>query len=52
MKIYITDDFDPDKIIDSGQCFRPKRLDDGRYRFITGSLSKYLQRHGNKNGRP
>lgn len=36
MKIYITDDFDPDKIIDSGQCFRPKRLDDGRYRFITG----------------
>ncbi|MDU7053894.1 MAG: DNA glycosylase [Dialister sp.] len=36
MKIYITDDFDPDKIIDSGQCFRPNRLDDGRYRFITG----------------
>ena len=36
MRIHIDDDFDLDKIIDSGQCFRPQRLDDGRYRFITG----------------
>lgn len=35
MKIHIDDDFDLDKIIDSGQCFRPQRLPDGRYRFLT-----------------
>ena len=34
--ILIDDDFDLDKIIDSGQCFRPCRIGDGAYRFITG----------------
>ncbi len=36
MKIQIQDDFDPGKIMDSGQCFRACRLSDGCYRFITG----------------
>ena len=36
MKITIDDDFDLDKIIDSGQCFRPRRIEDGVYSFITG----------------
>ena len=35
MKITIDDDFDLDKIIDSGQCFRPSRTGD-TYRFVTG----------------
>ena len=35
MKITIDDDFDLDKIIDSGQCFRPSRTGD-IYRFVTG----------------
>lgn len=36
MQLSLTDDFDPDKIISCGQCFRPRRLPDGRYRFVTG----------------
>ena len=36
MKITINDDFDLDKIIGSGQCFRPCRTRDGVYRFVTG----------------
>ena len=36
MNITIDDDFDLDKIIDSGQCFRPRRIEDGVYSFITG----------------
>ncbi|MBR1451099.1 MAG: hypothetical protein IJ591_05215, partial [Lachnospiraceae bacterium] len=36
MKITVDDDFDLDKIINSGQCFRPRKNDDGTYRFITG----------------
>ncbi|MCR5734780.1 MAG: DNA-3-methyladenine glycosylase 2 family protein [Lachnospiraceae bacterium] len=34
MKIQISDDFDLQKIDDSGQCFRVKRDKDGSYRFI------------------
>ena len=34
--ITIDDDFDLDKMIDSGQCFRPRRLEEGVYRFVTG----------------
>ena len=30
--VAIQDDFDLDKIIESGQCFRPQKLADGRYR--------------------
>ena len=37
MNIKITDDFDLQKIADSGQCFRVKAFPDGMYRFITGS---------------
>ena len=36
MKITITDDFDLDKIINSGQCFRAKKIGDDTYRFVTG----------------
>ena len=35
MQIQIHDDFNLKKIIESGQCFRAKRLPDGCYRFIT-----------------
>ncbi len=36
MKITIDDDLDLDKIINSGQCFRPKKTGDRSYTFITG----------------
>ena len=36
MQITVTDDFNLDKIIKSGQCFRAEKLVDGKYRFITG----------------
>jgi N-glycosylase/DNA lyase len=36
LKITVDDDFDLDKIINSGQCFRPRKTEDGIYRFITG----------------
>ena len=31
MQVTIKDDFDLEKIIDSGQCFRGKSLEDGSY---------------------
>ena len=34
--VLIDDDFNLGKIIDSGQCFRPCRTEDGAYRFVTG----------------
>lgn len=37
MKRWIDDDFDPEKIRLSGQCFRIQRLDERRYLFVTGS---------------
>ena len=36
MEIEIRDDFDLKKIVDSGQCFRPKEIRDGWFRFICG----------------
>ena len=39
MKITIDDDFDLDKIIDSGQCFRPRKISEDTYRFVTGQSS-------------
>ena len=33
--VKITDDFDLEKIIDSGQCFRPTEISPGVFRFIT-----------------
>ena len=46
MQVKIQDDFDLDKIIDSGQCFRGKRLEDGSYRFVTGDAAIYLHPDG------
>ena len=34
MEIKISDDFDLKKIVDSGQCFRPKEISSGVFRFI------------------
>lgn len=36
MEIRISDDFDLKKIVDSGQCFRPKELEKDLFRFIVG----------------
>lgn len=44
MHVEIKDDFDLDKIIDSGQCFRGKRFDNATYRFMTGDSVLYLSR--------
>lgn len=43
MHIAITDDFDLSKIARSGQCFRVKELEDGRFRFITGREVLYIR---------
>ena len=34
--VTIDDDLDLEKIIDSGQCFRPKRIGDNEFLFVTG----------------
>lgn len=44
MIVYVSDLFDLEKMIDSGQCFRAVRLPKGIYRFITGSQVLYLQK--------
>lgn len=44
MRVKIKDDFDLDKIIDSGQCFRGKRFQKGTYRFMFGDCVLYLNR--------
>ena len=36
MEIKISDDFDLKKIVNSGQCFRPKEIEAGVFRFIGG----------------
>lgn len=38
MQVRIQDDFDLDKIVDSGQCFRGKRLEDGAIGLSPGML--------------
>lgn len=40
--VTIRDDFDLDKILESGQCFRPEKLADGRYRFLSGNALLFL----------
>lgn len=45
-EIHIADDFDLDKIIASGQCFRPQKLLDGQYRFISGHEVLYIRPNG------
>lgn len=46
MLVKISDDFDIEKIIDSGQCFRPCRVDfkDDTFRFITGKNVLYISK--------
>lgn len=44
MKITITDDFDPEKIIHSGQCFRAAMHNETTYQFITGKQILHLTR--------
>ena len=41
-RVTIQDDFDLDKILESGQCFRPRKLADGRCRFVSGEALLYL----------
>ena len=43
MQVTIKDDFDLEKIIDSGQCFRGKCLEDESYRFISGDSAIYIR---------
>ena len=43
MQVTIKDDLDLEKIIESGQCFRGKCLEDGSYRFISGDSVIYLR---------
>lgn len=42
MKITITDDFDLEKIMKSGQAFRIKKMPDDKYRFVTGDKVLYV----------
>lgn len=42
-KTTIKDDFNLDKIIQSGQCFRPAKLSDGSFRFITKEHVLYIK---------
>ena len=44
MQVTISDDFDLQKISDSGQCFRVKELGDGTFRFITGDEVLYIEK--------
>ena len=42
MKIQISDDFDLDRIADSGQCFRWEKADQNTYRIIAGDSCLYI----------
>lgn len=44
MIITINDDFDPEKIIKSGQCFRALKKNQNTFRFVTGNSIIYLQK--------
>ena len=46
MEIRISDDFDLKKIVDSGQCFRPKEISDGVFRFICGEKILHISERG------
>lgn len=48
MDIHIPDLFDPQKIIDSGQCFRAVRFSDGTFRFIFREQVLYLKKRGDE----
>lgn len=44
MIVTIIDDFDLDKIIASGQCFRAKEIGEGLFRFISGKNVLYIRK--------
>ena len=44
MEIKINDDFDLTKIINSGQCFRGKEIEENIYRFITNDEIIYIRK--------
>ncbi len=44
MQIEIHDDFDLDKIVASGQCFRACQVDNETYRFVTGKDVVYMRK--------
>ena len=44
MQVTISDDFDLQKIAESGQCFRAKKFGGGMFRFITGSEVLYIKK--------
>ena len=46
MTIHIEDDFDLQRIADSGQCFRWKALPSGEYRILNGSDCLYIRSLG------
>jgi len=46
MRITIHDDFDLEKIIGCGQCFRPERLEDGSYLFPSAGRALRLRELG------
>ncbi len=46
VEVSITDDFSPEKIMESGQCFRVRRFSDGAYRFVSGLCAVYLRSLG------
>ena len=48
MNISITDDFDPGKIAESGQCFRWKKADDITWRIIAGNRCVYVSDIGSQ----
>ena len=48
MEIRIADDFDLKKIVDSGQCFRPKEIEAGVFRFIVGENILHLRERGDQ----
>lgn len=51
MEILINDDFDLDKITNSGQAFRIKVFEDGRYRFVTENHILYIKKNNNTDDR-
>ena len=46
MEIKINDDFDLKKIVDSGQCFRPKEISAGIFRFFVGENVLNIKKNG------
>lgn len=46
MEIRINDDFDLKKIVESGQCFRPKEIEAGIFRFISGKNVMHISKRG------